>query len=127
MNYLSIDDIIDLHNEILLEFWWLAGVKDKQQLESVLQHIQNDEYYGSFIEKSTHLFFSIIKFHCFNDGNKRTAIWSLWLFFEVNNFEIPSLFTKMEDIAIWVAKNEISKEELQKIIKSTLISFWYSV
>lgn len=127
MNFLSIEDILNLHNEILLKFWWLSWVKDKQQLESILQHIQNDEYYLDFLDKATHLFFWIIKFHCFNDGNKRTAIWSLWLFFEINDYEIPAFFTKMEDIAIWVAKNEISKEELRKIIKTILMSFWYSV
>ncbi len=127
MNYLSIEDILNLHNEILLEFWWLTWVKDKQQLESILQHIKNDEYYQNFLDKATHLFFWIIKFHCFNDWNKRTAIWSLWLFFEINDYEIPAFFTKMEDIAIWVAKNEIWKEELKKIIKTILISFWYSV
>jgi death-on-curing protein len=71
------------------------------------------------------LFFGIIKFHCFNDGNKRTAIWSLGLFFEINDFEIPAFFTKMEDIAIWVAKDEISKDDLKKLLKSILISFWY--
>ena len=123
MNYLEIDDILNLHDEILKEFWWLKWIKDKQQLESVLQHIQNNAYYENIIEKSTHLLFSIIKFHCFNDWNKRTAIWSLWLFWEINNISIPSLFVKLEDIAIWVAKNEISKEDLKKIIKSILISF----
>lgn len=123
MNYLEIDDVLNLHDEILKEFWWLKWIKDKQQLESVLQHIQNNNYYGNIIEKSTHLLFSIIKFHCFNDWNKRTAIWSLWLFWEINNISIPSLFVKLEDIAIWVAKNEISKEDLKKIIKSILISF----
>lgn len=44
------------------------------KLENVLAHIQNDDYYPTFEEKSTHLFFSTCQFHCFADGNKRLAI-----------------------------------------------------
>ena len=127
MNYLEIDDIISLHNEILDNFWWLSWVKDEQQINSILQHIKNDTYYWNIVDKSTHLFFWLNKFHCFNDWNKRTSIWALWLFLQINNIDIPSFFIKMEDIAIWVAKNEISKIELSKIIKSILISFWYKI
>ncbi|MDD5770007.1 MAG: type II toxin-antitoxin system death-on-curing family toxin [Candidatus Gracilibacteria bacterium] len=127
MIYLDINDIIDLHNEIIKEFGGLSGIKDKQQLESILQHIKNDEYYSNIVQKATHLFFGIIKFHCFNDGNKRTAIGSLGMFLEINNFKIPSLFVKLEDIAIGVAKNEITKDELKKIIKSIIISFGYNI
>ena len=44
------------------------------QLESVLQNIQNDEYYPAFIDKLTHLFYCTCQFHCFADGNKRLAL-----------------------------------------------------
>ena len=44
------------------------------QLDSILTHIQNDEYYPTFIQKLTHLFFSVCKFHTFEDGNKRLAL-----------------------------------------------------
>lgn len=30
---------------------------DTGKLDSVLQHIQNDEYYPTFVDKLTHLFF----------------------------------------------------------------------
>jgi death-on-curing protein len=50
------------------------GLLDKGKLESILQHIQNDDYYQTFEEKLTHLVFASNKFHCFQDGNKRIAI-----------------------------------------------------
>ena len=34
------------------------------QLESVLQNIQNDDYYPEFIDKITHLFYCTCQFHC---------------------------------------------------------------
>ncbi len=124
MNYLELNDILLIHNEILNKYWWLKWVKDPQQIESVLQHIQNNEYYSDILEKSCHLFFWLVKFHCFNDWNKRTSIWAISVFWEVNWIEIPDLYVKLEDIAIWVAKSEISKEDLKIIFKSIFISFW---
>ena len=47
---------------------------DLGRLESVLQNIQNDDYYPTFVDKITHLFFCTCEFHCFADGNKRLAI-----------------------------------------------------
>ena len=47
---------------------------DLGRLESVLQNIQNDDYYPTFAEKLTHLFYCTCEFHCFADGNKRLAI-----------------------------------------------------
>ena len=40
---------------------------DTGKLESVLAHIQNDDYYPTFIDKLTHLFFCTCEFHCFAD------------------------------------------------------------
>lgn len=126
MNYLDVEDILFIHNEFIEKFWWLWWVKDIQQIESVLQHIKNDEYYYWIIEKSCHLFFWIIKFHCFNDWNKRTSIWTLNVFWKLNWIDIENIYVKLEDIAIWVAKGEIQKEELKHIFKSIFISFWYN-
>ena len=47
---------------------------DFNKLESVLLNIQNDDWYPTFIDKITHLFFCTCNFHCFADGNKRLAI-----------------------------------------------------
>ncbi|EKE26255.1 MAG: hypothetical protein ACD_4C00354G0001 [uncultured bacterium (gcode 4)] len=127
INYLNIEEVIFIHNEILRLSWWLEWTKNLWQLESVLEHIKNNIYYKDFFEKAGHLFFWIIKFHCFNDWNKRTAIITLDQFFKINWIIIEDFWIKMEDIAIWVAENEISKIELQKIFKSMLLSFWYKL
>ena len=127
MHYLNSWDILLIHNIILQNYGWLAWVKDLQQIESILQHIQNDGYYNSIIEKSVHLFFWMIKFHCFNDGNKRTSITTLHMFWLINEIKIENIYVKLEDIAVWVAKWEITKNELSVIFKSLILSFWYKI
>lgn len=125
MKYLSINELIELHNSLIENFWWMIGISNKWQLESLLEHIQNNEYYPDTIGKATHLFFGIIEFHCFIDGNKRTAIAALDNFFILNNIVIPELPVKLEDLAIWVASWIIDKWSIKNILLSILKSFWY--
>lgn len=39
------------------------GHYDLGRLDSVLQNIQNDDYYPTFVDKLTHLFFCTCEFH----------------------------------------------------------------
>jgi len=100
----------------------LISVKDKGQIESILEHIQNDLYYPSFEAKLTHLFFSLNKFHCFNDGNKRIAISAGALLLNINGyiFRIADFITEMENISYHLAAGKISKEFLQEIITAII-------
>ncbi|WP_233424254.1 Fic family protein [Helicobacter suis] len=52
-------------------------------LASALENIQNDDFYPSFCDKLAHLMFSCIKFHPFNDGNKRTSIYLGMCFLDI--------------------------------------------
>ncbi|MFR5184487.1 MAG: type II toxin-antitoxin system death-on-curing family toxin [Dialister invisus] len=110
--------IIDIHNSVIKKSGGLAGVKDIGQLESVLAHIQNPDYYPTFLDQITHLVYSIAKFHIFNDGNKRSAILSGALFLTLNNYDRSmDLFVRgMEVPIIEAVTNHITKDELKDII-----------
>ena len=100
----------------------MAGSKDIGQLESILEHIQNDDYYPEIEDKVTHLVFSVNKFHAFNDGNKRSSLALGAYFLEINGFGylVRRFIIEMENIAVWVADNFIGKELLRIIISSIL-------
>jgi death-on-curing protein len=91
-------------------------------LESVLEHIKNDEYYPSFEDKLTHLFFSACKFHCFADDNKRIAISLSAQFLLLNGyvFIAGQFIRKMENISYHVAAGKIYKELLHEILCATI-------
>lgn len=73
--YLTLDQAKAIHAKtIQYSGGGIAEPLDTGKLESVLAHIQNDDYYPTFIDKLTHLFFCTCEFHCFADGNKRLAI-----------------------------------------------------
>lgn len=95
---------------------------DFGRLESVLYNIQNDEWYPTFIDKLTHLFFCTCQFHCFSDGNKRLAITLSTLFLLQNGYlSIAQTFlAKTENISLNVAAGKIDKDLLHKIMSAIM-------
>lgn len=126
--YFDVAHAIEVHDWIIEHSGGLAGTKDIGQLESPLEHIQNDLYYPEIEDKLTHLVFSINKNHAFNDGNKRSSLALGAYFLELNGFDyvVKPFVKEMENIAVWVADNVINKELLHQIITSILYEDDYS-
>lgn len=123
--YLTIDQAIDVHRKTVeVSGGGVMGHLDMGRLESVLDHIQNDDYYPTFEEKLTHLFHSACKFHCFQDGNKRIAIslGAQFLLFNGYLFVAGKFLREMENITYHVAADRIDKQLLEEIITAIINS-----
>ena len=95
---------------------------DFGRLEGVLYNIQNDDWYPTFVDKLTHLFFCTCQFHCFADGNKRLAITLSTLFLLLNGYlsVAETFLAKTENICLNVAASKIDKELLHQIIQAIM-------
>lgn len=126
--YFDVAHAIAVHDWIIEHSGGLAGTKDIGQLQSPLQHIQNDWYYPEMEDKLTHLVFSVNKDHAFNDGNKRSSLALGAYFLELNGFDyvVKRFVKEMENIAVWVADNVIDKDLLYQIISSLIYEDVYS-
>jgi death-on-curing protein len=127
-NYFTTSFAIKIHDKIIEISGGIEGVKTYGNLDSPLTHITNDDYYPEFEDKLTHLVFSFNKFHAFNDGNKRTSIAMGAFFLEINGLDtlVDKFIIEMENIAVTVADNIITKELLQEIISSIINEEEYS-
>ncbi len=125
--YFDLDHAIKVHDEIIKKSGGLLGVINLNLLESSLEHIKNDLYYPYLEDKITHLFYSVNKNHCFNDGNKRAAIALTAYFLEINGLDhkIDIFIKRMENITVYVAENRVTKELLYNLIKSTIYEYEY--
>jgi death-on-curing protein len=124
LTYLTLEQAIDIHAKTVeVSGGGTLGHLELGKLDSVLQNIQNDDYYPSFEEKLTHLFFSACKFHCFQDGNKRIAITlsAQMLLFNGYMYCASSFLQEMENISYHVAAGNIDKELLLEIITAHLM------
>ena len=121
--YITIEQAIETHRQTIENSGGgLTTVINRGQLESVLNHIQNDDYYPAFEDKLTHLIYGTCKMHCFSDGNKRIAISLGLLFLILNGYSLLTgkFFRYMENISYHVAAGRIDKDLLHKIICAIL-------
>lgn len=121
--YLTIEQAIDTHQKTVeVSGGGTLDHLDIGKLGSVLEHIQNDDYYPTFKDKLTHLFYSANKFHCFADGNKRIAITlcAQMLLFNGYLYCASRFLHEMENISYHVAAGNIDKDLLNEIITAFL-------
>jgi len=121
--YLTLEHAIETHAlTVEKSGGGTLGVLEIDKLVSVLGHIQNDDYYPTFEEKLTHLFFCSCKFHCFQDGNKRIAITLSAEMLLVNGYLFCTnhFIREAENISYHVAAGNISKELLGRWMAAIL-------
>jgi death on curing protein len=123
VNYINIQQAIDTHLlTVQISGGGDTGVINSGQLESVLSHIRNDDYYPEFADKLTHLIWGACKFHCFADGNKRIAISLGAQFLLINGYLVlaAKFIQYMENISYHVAAGNIDKELLHRVVSALL-------
>ncbi len=121
--YLTLDQAIEIHKKTVeVSGGGALGHLELGKLDSVLQNIQNDDYYPTFEDKLAHLFFSACKFHCFQDGNKRIAITLSAQMLLLNGYLYctSSFLREMENISYHVAAGNIDKDLLREVIAAHL-------
>ena len=81
--YLTIDDVLWIHDEQLRIYGGARGVRDKGLLLSALLRPQSG-YYADLIEEAAALWESLAMNHGSIDGNKRIALASTIIFLQAN-------------------------------------------
>ena len=88
--YPSVQDILDIHEQIVEESEVTeAGVRSEKPVESALQYI-SEGFFGevptSIHEKAVQLMRLLVVDHPFVDGNKRTALRTVVVFYVLNGY-----------------------------------------
>lgn len=81
--YLTLHDVLGIHDIQLAQFGGASGVRDPGQLEAALFRPQTG-YYADVIQQAAALWESLSQNHPFIDGNKRTAFASMHVFLLIN-------------------------------------------
>lgn len=87
VQFLSVDEVLQIHLALIERFGGAAGLRDKGLLESALYRPQSG-YYEDLVKMAAALFESLINNHPFLDGNKRVAFFSTDVFLRLNGYKI---------------------------------------
>lgn len=125
MRYLTLNEVLTLHDRLIAQTGGSFGVRDIGRLESSLAQprmtFDGVELYPTLVEKAATPGFSIIQNHPFLDGNKRTGHAAMEIFLFLNGFEIRSSTDEQEKAVLQVASGKMSREEFSGWVNSVVV------
>lgn len=118
MRYLTLIEVLELHQKIIEQSGGALGIRDIGLLESAIAQprmtFDGTELHPSLLEKSAALGFSIIMNHPFIDGNKRTGHAATEIFLILNGMEINASVDEQERVVLAIASGELRRESFVK-------------
>lgn len=126
MRYLTLIEILELHQRIIEQSGGASGIRDISLLESAIAQprmtFAGEDLYPDLLEKSAALGFSIIMNHPFVDGNKRTGHAATEIFLILNGIEISASVDEQERIVLEVASGKLKREAFLEWLQQHTIS-----
>lgn len=116
MKYITLFQILELHQQIIEQSGGSYGVRDFGALESALAQPEmtfgGENLYPGLTQKVAALAYSLCMNHPFVDGNKRVAHAAMEVFLILNGFEIHASIDEQEKMFLDLASGRVSREEL---------------
>ena len=85
VSYLSLEEVVTIHERLIAAFGGPDGVRDLGLLESALFRPQTG-YYADLAEMAAAVFESLLMNHPFIDGNKRVGFFATDVFLRLNGW-----------------------------------------
>ena len=122
MNWLSIEDIYDIHQIIIKRAGTKASVRDFMLLHSASERPKasyNGLYlYPTIFLKAAALLYSLCMNHPFTDGNKRTAYSSAHRFLWLNGYHLSATMIEVVTFMVNVDNQKPEVREISSWLKS---------
>ncbi len=127
MKYLTVQDVLLLHSLAIDKYGGSHGLRDFGLLESAVMRPQatygGEDLYPTVFLKGAALVHSLLLNHQFVDGNKRTAMFSVMTFMELNGYVFKAEQKEIVETALWIENQKPEIEEiadwLKKHVKKT--------
>ena len=113
MRYLSISDILELHDRIISSTGGSRGIRDINSLESAVnqprQTFDQKDLYSDIVSKAAALCFSLVMNHPLIDGYKRVGHAAMETFLVLNGYEIICGVDEQERVMLNLAAGKMSR------------------
>lgn len=121
MKYLTPQQVLAIHDQMVKRFGGSNGVRDLGLVESAVERPQatydGNDLYETVLDKAAALLQSLLKNHPFVDGNKRTALTSAGIFLKMNGLNLKNYHEEEVEFAVSVDNKHLSVEEITKWLK----------
>ncbi len=121
MRYLTISEILELHDRLLASSGGAAGIRDLGALESAVSQpyacFGGKHLYPDIVSQAAALCFSLVMNHPFMDGNKRVGHAAMETFLVLNGLEVSADVNEQERVILNMAAGELSRENFMNWLK----------
>lgn len=111
MIFLTREQILLMHEQLIERYGGTHGVRDEGLLDSALntpfQGYGEYEFFPTVIEKAVRLCFGLVKNHPFHDGNKRIGALAMLTTLDLNHINIHTDSSELSDIILHLAAGDI--------------------
>ncbi|MDQ7095452.1 type II toxin-antitoxin system death-on-curing family toxin [Desulfosporosinus sp. PR] len=127
IDLLSVNDILEIHNEAIKVFGGSFGYYSDtaSKIQSILDqqypHFGYDKYPSPF-NKAAMLWYFLTKNHCFVDGNKRVGFYAAVILLKINGYLDQVDDDDAFDKAIQITASQLIGDDLDKYIND--LSYW---
>lgn len=119
--FLTLEDILELHDMQLESYGGATGIREQSLLESALMTPQasfgGELVHNGVFELAAAYAFHIAENQPFVDGNKRTALAAALVFLDWHHIEINDPNEELYDAMIGLAKKTLDKSGLAKLFE----------
>lgn len=125
IRYLSLPEVLDLHNRIIAETGGSAGLRDIGALEAALgqprQTFGGEDLYPSLAAKAAALGFSLIMNHPFVDGNKRIGHAAMEALLMLNGYELQVGIDEAEAEIVALAAGQRRRDDFSLWVEQHVV------
>ncbi len=106
MQYLTSDDIVFIHDEIVEQIGGSLGIREPGLLVSIANKPHTSfggtELYPDIFTKAAALYEALCNYHVFIDGNKRVSAMAAYRFLTINSYTLTATNKQLEDYTIHI-------------------------
>lgn len=121
-DFLSVEDVIQIHDEQIAAYGGAAGVRDQGLLESAVAMPQASFGEAYLHQDLAHMAaayaFHIAQNQPFLDGNKRTGLVAALVFLDLNGVAVLDPQERLYDAMIAIAERRMDKDGLAELLRA---------
>ena len=122
MVFLTLDDIIESHQNQIETYGGSHGIRDIGLLESAIAQPEasfDGQYlHADIFEMAAAYLYHLVMNHPFVDGNKRVGLEAALIFLEINNENLSASDEELVDLVLKTTAGQVGKREIAEFFRS---------
>jgi len=120
--FLTLDDILESHQNQIETYGGSHGIRDIGLLESAIAQPEasfGGQYlHADLFEMAAAYLYHLVMNHPFVDGNKRVGLEAALIFLEINNENLSASDEELVDLVLKTTAGQVGKREIAEFFRS---------